>query len=483
MNKKYIILFVFIFGIIITFPSLIPSYNVDGYCNLQSGFTEYSKIFFSAGRFISGLSYVLFGMLRVSFEFVSILSIILSNLFLTLSVYIFYDAIISKKNFTLYQKVLILLGSWLIFYNPFTAELFVFEESFSMCLGILLVTIAAKLINKDSKKSLFISFLLLFLATGSYQGMLCLFIPLAIIIHFNQDFKFKDIFIFLFKCILVYIAAYISSYLLTSIISGLINNQAGKIGHINLKYNFMVLYESAKKLLTYFSDYINPKVFYFIFIVTILSIFVFTIKNVKMYYKVYIYIILLLIGNIIVNICPYLFMNSANVYICARMCVGLTSIIGMLIVLSSKINVNYTLFYIVMIFISIVFVIVNAFNYFSLSKIGYDRFVQDKKYAENIQKEIFKYEEKSGKKIKKIYFHRDVNPIFKYSSRGTAYTATILGNNWSFTCGINGINKKSYIIEVMDEQDYLNYFKDKDYNKFNNKQLVFKNNTLYLLIY
>ncbi len=484
MKKNFLIVFlVFLFGTIITFLTLLPSYNIDGYCNLKIGFIDYSTIFLASGRFVSTIFYCLFGLLHFSFEIVSIFSILLSNLFLSLSVFVIYHFINKDKNYKLFFKALILVGSLLIFYNPFILEFLLFEESFSMCFGILLVSLAACYINKNSKKNLLISLFLLFVATGCYQGVLCLFIPLAIVLYYSCNFDFKDVFKFLLKCIVVYAVAYILSYLFVLLVNFLLNTQSEKVGSIDFKTNFLFLYKNVKNLLITFSDYIDYKIFYIVFFVILISILLLTIKNFKYYYKTYIYIILLLIGNIVVCVGPYILMDSNNVYICARMCIGLTAIIGMLLLLVVKMEINSNVFYYIMIFISICFLLIVGINYYSISYDGYSRFVKDKQYAIGVQNRISQYEKENNIKIKNIYFHRDINPTYKYDLNDTAYTVTILSNNWGFECGINGINKKQYIIKNMSEEDYLKYFDGLNFDELNVKQFVFKKDSLYLLLY
>ena len=484
--KKKIFLFIitFLFGSIITFPSLYPSFNPDGYCNMSQGFIGYTSTFIAAGRYIIALCYYIFGLLNLSHEVVSIFSIILSNVFLSLSI-VFLFNFISKEYNNLYKKILCFLGRLLIYYNPLTLELLVFEEAFAMCFGIFMITLSAIYINNlDCKHRYIISVILLLCAAMCYQGILCLFIPLSIVIYYKKGFAFKDVFIFLLKCILVYSLVYISAYLFMKLIIFIFSINSLKVGHIDLLYNFSIIFGSMKYILTTFFSYTIAKIFWLSLGLFLFLFIILTVKNIKMFYKDYIYFALLIFGSILIAAIPCLFMNSDAVYMACRMCLSVGALHGFLIVMFSKIeNLFSDKIYIMYIVLSISLNLYNAYNYLRISNLGYERYNADVIYANAIQNEIEKYEGKTNKKIDKIYFHKDILSDGHYTNDKTLYTVNIKMEGWNFQCGINGLNNENYAVIPMKESDYLKYFKGLNYDSFDSKQFVFKDNTLYLLLY
>ncbi len=482
--KIVVFLISFIFGTIITSPSLTPSFNADGYCNLADGFSKYAETFLASGRYILALFYYLFGTLNISHEVVSILAIILSNVFLSLSVVALFHELSKKGNPM--KKILLFLGCLLLYYNPLTLELLLFEESFGMCLGVFLTTLAAICVNKKNYKYRWlVSGLLLLLTACCYQGILCLFVPLSMVLFYKEGIKFKEVFKFLFSCILTYAIVYLTIYLSIKFIPPLFAVEiTTKVGAIDFSYNLGKVFESTKNLLITLSTYTDAKFFWLSIGLLLSSFILFTIGKFKQYYKDYIYFILIIIGSILIAIIPCLFMSSNAIYVVCRMCFSIGAIVGFLFILIVKVDSQFSITkYNFLIIFALILNVYNAYNYYRISDLGYERYKRDVIYANQIQEEIEKYESQNKVEIEKIYFHRDVQSDGHYTNDKSLYTINIKMEDWNFQCGLNGLNNEHYTIEAMKEKDYLKYFKGQDYQTFDSKQFVFKKSTLYLLLY
>ena len=177
LEKNWPLLLAFIIGTIISIHYYIPSFSFDGYCNLCDSFKNYSIIFVKAGRYFPALIYYLIDLFKINYNLFSTISIILSIIFLSKTVSIIYNDISSLVDKTKITKAIIFIGAFLICFNPFISEFFVFEESFAMTLGILLSVLSASIFCKKEKGYFIKSLLILLFAAICYQSTLCMFIP------------------------------------------------------------------------------------------------------------------------------------------------------------------------------------------------------------------------------------------------------------------------------------------------------------------
>lgn len=189
---KYII--ILIIGLIITFPAIIPSYNLDGYCTISSGYNEYAIWFLKSARFFSSLLFCLASFLKIPHYVFSIISLIGSNIFNALAVYKLSNYIIDKtNNKNILRNILITICSFLIFYNPIVLELFIFEESIIMFLGIFFVVLSVIRLCENNKKDILFSSFYLILAISCYQGVVCYYLPILLLLLVVNQYDFKKI--------------------------------------------------------------------------------------------------------------------------------------------------------------------------------------------------------------------------------------------------------------------------------------------------
>ena len=149
IKKYWPLLTAFIIGSIINAHYFIPSWSFDGYCNLCDTFEVYALHFIKAGRYFSALIYFIVDLLKIDYSVFSTISIIFSLLFLSCGVYVIHKDLINLVKKNKITAVIIFIGAFLICFNPFNAEFFVFEEGFAMSLGILLSILSASIFFKQ----------------------------------------------------------------------------------------------------------------------------------------------------------------------------------------------------------------------------------------------------------------------------------------------------------------------------------------------
>ena len=151
----------------------------------------------------------------------SVLSILLSNIFLSIAVIDVYKLINEEKK----DNKLYFILSFLLIYNPITLELFLFDESFIMCLGILFGIKGIKILNSNLKSKYFISVTLVSLCGMCYQGVLCIFLPLGFlnIVLRSKQKSIKDELKYIVKSFFEILIIYFFALLINFIILKVIN--------------------------------------------------------------------------------------------------------------------------------------------------------------------------------------------------------------------------------------------------------------------
>lgn len=466
-NKYFLIVIIFVIGSLITIPSLKPSYNMDGFCSGSWGYSNYALIFVEAGRYITAFLYYLFGVLHIKESFVSILSIVLSNLFLSIAVYLIYKKVLEYIKAELLEKILAFIASFLICYNPFVIEFFLFEESFVMCGAFLLTIYAANILFTNKEYRFFKSYLILFVASMAYQGILCFYIPYVFLILTikNKDTNIKENiknnYLFYIKGVIAYGMSLASSFLTLKIVLKIFALKSQKMGTIDILANASKIIKLMKKTFIYFFNYISPFVFYSVFIIILIILLILTIDSFKERISYFTYVLFLVLFSIIFAFIPNLGMNTLENYTAARMTISIGSIIGFMFIISllfvSKDNKyrNYVL--IILVFLSLSFATYDCYNYLKNNYYGLNRYKNDVLYANEIKKVISDYEKDSNYKIENMYYHIEPTVGYYYTGFHTGYNIRFYAVDWGFSCGTNYLINTDYHIEKMNDDDYTKY--------------------------
>ena len=133
-NKKQIILFIsiFLFSIIFTISSITVSHGLDSYCTMCNGYKNTATWFLQNGRIFSYLFYMIFDIIRLPYDSLRIISVITSNIILTINIILIYNQI--NNNYQMKKKIykILLIGSiFLIYYTPLTPSILIYSSKLS----------------------------------------------------------------------------------------------------------------------------------------------------------------------------------------------------------------------------------------------------------------------------------------------------------------------------------------------------------------
>lgn len=486
-NNLFLFFIIFIFGSLITLPALIPSFNCDGYCFLNEGYGYY-HYFLESGRFLTALFYMFFRLIHLPINVLSILSVILSNIFLSLAVSTIFNFIKKTFKFDFIKNGILLLSSFLIIYNPFVQEFFLYEESFAMCLSLYFTVLAAYLICvKSSKLKYLISLILLVLASFLYQSNLCMYIPLIIVfslfskVENNICLFLKKKFSFIIYSCLIYVLSLIISFTFMKLYIKFFHVSSLKVGEVNILKNIKFIINSSFSTIRYWLGYVNHNIaLLFWLVIFIMNIILLLYNFKKNYFKIICSIILIFLSVLIAYV-PNLVMISSSNYVAPRMLCSIGAIFGFMFLLSLLYEIENNGFkriYLISNFmVLILFVFYISTNYFLNQYYNLKRYNEDRTYINEISQEIKKYD---NKKLKEVYYIVDVNNIYYDYRIKNIFSVKISAIDWGLICGLN-YEGSHYNYVLMSSNDY-NELKEKYKVNNNNYQLIYDNDKLYLIL-
>ena len=240
--KNKILLFIVIFSVanIFTFPAFTVTHGLDSYCTVYNGYSDTALWFAQNGRVITALFYYFFDFINLPMDSLGFVSAFLANIFLTLAIMRIYKVIkenIGIKNF--FWEALLLISIFLLFYNPLMIELYMVDETFVMCLGILCITLAADFINRLGIKNYLLALLFMIIGVICYQGIACYLFILVILFAstkmVNNDKK--DVIVLWQKIglsLLSYLIAFAAMYGILQLVLAVTGEVTTKLGNIDL---------------------------------------------------------------------------------------------------------------------------------------------------------------------------------------------------------------------------------------------------------
>ena len=487
--KKKILMFIVIFsiGIIVTYPAFAPSHALDSYCTIYNGYKETAAWFMQNGRVFSALLMWFYNLIHLPVDSMNFVTLFFLNLFLALTILKLYLFIFKDSDSKL-KQVIGLVGIFMLFYEPLLTEVLVFNEAMVFGLGILFVTLSACRLSLGGIKNYIISLIFMILGVACYQGIACYFFLVLLLALMKDNIDSKEKFISLLKKlglgIVIYGLSFLASLGIIKLVflSGL--DVASKFGKFNITNNLIKVFtELLPNSLHYLFGFINFKYYY---ILTVALMIIFLYSFIKNNHKIIKLVLLLgiLASAILMPFVPNLVMAEAENYTAARMALTLgvlPSVLTLFILLNYEVNIKMQ--YVIGVFI-LCFMILSAYSIHQNTLINYLRYKSDVRYISSINDRIIWYQNDSGNKIKTIYYAKDTDVSYYYSF-GNANGANIrlLAVDWALDCAFPVYTNKQYKFKPMSKKDYDKYFKGKNYDDFNKKQLVFKGDTLYLLLY
>lgn len=475
MKKKLLLFLVILsFGIIITYPSFPISYNLISYCDICNGYRNVAFNFLSNGRVLNFIFYTVFNVIDLPSYSLGFISALLANIFLALSVTILYNFVIKNLKFDNEKyKFLIIVSLFLIYYNPLITSVFLLDEAFIICLGIMLLTLSAIKIYSKGISNYILSLVFAILGILCYQRIFSyFFVILLVIAIFTKENNIKKTLLGLLNCMI----AFTTNFIFISLIS----KEAIKF---NLLKNIQIIFTRLlPDSLKYYFGFMNNGlyIYYFVCVISLILLFIILIKN-ENKFKNFLLFVGILISSIIIPFVPNLFMNSSTNYIDALMCltIDIFPICIVLILINVKTNKINIFFYII---ILILYGFVSFYSIHQNLMIDIKRYQTDTIYVNDIKTNIEKYELENNQTIKTVYYIIDKN-ISSYYPYGFSNGANIniLNVPWAFECALKNITEKKYRIEKLDTSNYKKYINDYD-DSFEGLQYGFNNNTAYVLI-
>ena len=454
LNNKIILFFIVLsLGLIVSIYMFPPSYNTDGLCHLHHGYSKYANHYFlEAGRFILIGFWYLFDLIKLDHDVLSVISVLLVNVFLSLSVVKLYSYLKDKAKDN-YSLVLILLAITIIIYNPFIQEIFIFEESFCMALAIYLVVIAS---IKSIEKKYLLSFILLFISSFIYQGVLSYYLPLVFTYQLI-DTKDKNN---IFKSIGIYLMTLALSYLVLRAVLLILNYPSMHIGKIdffrNIYLSIWYIYHSLATMFGLFSPFIF--ISYLVFI--LVCLFILSKKN-KANIKYFSSSVVVGILCLTIPLIPNLIMRTNHFYVFPRMVLPIGSLIGFLLifVIMCKKNKNFNKYLII---IFSIFLVLDLTYIFANNKYFYQTYKDNNKVISEVEKIIDEYESSTGIMVNNIYYSSDnydmdyvISKDFNQNKR-----KIFEEEDWPLNCAFN-IKDNKYkvtLIKEIDTDDEKGYF-------------------------
>lgn len=480
INKDNVKIFlIFSIIVIILFGKLYKmEYATDTYQVFNFSEQEVYNQFASSGRFVSAIVFKFAKKIGMKEQTIYAISFVLAILCMILSLVKMYKIIKIDIN----SKVLKILIPILIVPNFFSIELFLFIEKGIMIFGILMCIIGIENVIKfwktSNKKYLFFSLISMFIANCSYQGVVGIFASVLLVYILKYSKTIKE---FIKNNLIIgtiYSIPAIIDYLLVKFLYKQ-NRLNGKIELIEsikmLSINFLKMLKNMYGLM--------PKYVFILVILFTFSILCCKICNVdkkRIHILKFIYIFM---GISVFAVAPQILQPTSNIWLVPRSTYCFASIYGILIL---YLSINYTLENIdekLIILISIFLLIFQVHGFCLIEK---DRYILNQKDYEvtmQIIDKINKYESKTKNIISKIEVYQDSSSKYTYDGLFAVGDMNVkcYANNWSIVAILNYYLNRD--LKLDDNQDLSDNFKNKEWNKFDDSQIVFCNNTMALCKY
>lgn len=496
-NKKdiYIFLAMTIFSVIICANFLRIHFAADTYCLNSYGYHSYILHFLNSARIFSALELWISQILDITLlTNLRIMSVIAIGC-MALSWFILYKYSIKllQKEKSIFFNILIGLVSFLIIFTFSTCEMLMFAESGMMGLSILLSIIAACIFNSNVKHRYIWSWVLVLLASFAYQSTIALFVLVALIMEsYRNNGDIKKIVKEALMIGLIYGISLVINLGVVKIIENIQNSsmRATTIPQISEFINTIIEYGTV---MVYDTFNLIPKGLYLGIIGIISIVFIYKVYKSKRYFDIFEYIMLILLA-FIMPLLPVIVTPQEQQYLEPRMTPSFASILGILILYiickmqnqDDKNNTNKSEKIInkILIFISTFLVVMNSIYFIYASTENRASAYLDRNVAKSIIEEIYEYENENQIKIENIGLAWDKNPSNYYNGQPTMESANVRSMviDWSVLEVIEFYSGEKYN-KVETPSNIIEIFNEKNWDFYNQDQLIFEGNTLYICLF
>lgn len=477
-------LVLFLFTLIVCSAFLQPHYTQDTYKIIRDGYEFYSyDKFLKESRPITAMLTIFAGKVNLSIEAYMIISFIISIAILTFSVVIMYKMFEQRaKDLTSIKKIALILISYITIFSYLTIEHIFFLEACIMALGILTSVVASKIIVDGEKQKWLKASLMLFIGVFCYQGSISI-LPIILLTYYAivEPVKFKEYIKIIIKSAILYGGMMLASLIYVKVFFGGSRIQMGT----NL-IEFKELVNALNQLVINSLGILPSFVHIGITIFTIIFILCFNKDKMKENLYIAIKYILIIIAAISICIMPVIVGSGLSLE--PRMCMSYGSTIGVSLLFIYWITTNYKEenkilnWILYSIILSIFILTVILYNTITIQHIKVNRF--DKEICNRINNIISEYEEKTEIKVEKIAAINEINqdiflegfiPTRAYNQRATS--------SWASRETIIYYTKRPMTFAPITIEQYVKYFKIRDWKEFSEEQIVIKGDTLYFCAY
>lgn len=497
MKQKNTILYLIIFAVTLLLCQnfLQMHYSSDTYVLYDLGYMQYPlQYFIPDGRFISALVCFIAGFFNIPMNIYIVAMDFIGIVFISMAIYVIYNLLkkLINPSKTIF-KVMLLASCFILILNQYSLEYLLFPESAVMCLGMLFLVIATKLMIEKPQDSLIKIFLLLLCAGLSYQVLLNIFPVLVILVlivkHIidNKPFKertkeLKKEFIDIVKIAIIFLVVILILYMILKIVD---NNKRGNI----LGFAGIPQFSETKRIMmmTITEMWVNscnmlPKNINNV-IVILTFILLFILKARKQ--TIIEYIGMLMIIFIMFIIQMFIFRYNG---VCERLYTFLMMVWGAsLIILLTQASIleegkrNFLIYVLVCIsfIINSIFIMQNITEHIASNRV-------EENMGKTIKYALEKYEKQTGNTVTKFAYFIDENPqqcAVGIKPRGTSLTERKLGCRWSIDQTINYYCERKFERVKFSYKLYQKKIEGKDYTVFSEDQLIFEGDTLYMIVY
>lgn len=314
VTKKDLILFIimFVFTCMVFKNLIVGHYSTDGYNIIDIGYKNYAtKFSFNDGRIIMGFIMLLADTMNINYLTFVTVTLVLTISFSVIAIIIIKNIILRYVTLnTKFDKIIVIIISYVIIFNFMYLENLYFIESIVMSISIILQIIAADIIVCKKNNSFLKSFILIFFSMICYQGTISLFPTITFVFSMlkNKDNN-KVVINDLLETIIIIIINGIVHIILLKTVSTLLNNELNRINYnfSSIILNILNISYVIPYILIYTSNLI-PAGLFLILIVIIYCLFIFgnkklnNNKNIEDYIKIALILIVAVFTSFIPNI-------------------------------------------------------------------------------------------------------------------------------------------------------------------------------------
>lgn len=452
----------------------------DTYAVFTTGAKENIIHFLGTGRFVTAIAIVIVRLLRLNENCIYFLSFAVACISLIASLYelekIIYKDV--KKN------VISIILATLIVLNAFIIELFLFIEKGILITSILFVILAIKHLIKffesRDKKEFFKVLVWMFLANGSYQGTVALFIAVATVYVLKYSKSIKE---FVLNNVVLGVC-----YAIPAIIDLII----GKIFAGERISGKIILSESIKKVMQgtknmFYSYNMLPKYLFIVCFAIAIGFALFEIiknkSNIKTKIIQVLSLIYIILGTLVATILPQIMQNTESIWMVARSTYAFSSLIGITL-LYTFINFNVNKAEYAVVLMSICYLVIQYKSFTNIEISRYKLNYIDKDETLNILNYIKEYENETGNKIENISVYQDKFVTYTYNDLFVTGDLNVraYSSDWA-TKGILEYYSGRKFESTEKKKELEEKFEKENWNAFSKEQLVFENNTLHICCY